>query len=157
MSRNDKCEPKIKARLIAYSDEQKTLDWERDQLDMLRMRVYGPKTSKMSDMPRPTSTCFDKMNEDVEMLIEKEEKIKDLAEKHSTERRSIERLISSLHKIEERKVITSRYIYGKEWNDVMDDLFGDREDFLDKRESYYTRIHRIHGRALVNLDAIAYP
>lgn len=44
-----------------------------------------------------------------------------------------------------------RYIDNESWNDVVDVIFGGREDLLEKADIYLRRVYKLHGEALVEM------
>lgn len=62
--------------------------------------------------------------------------------------------INALPSVEERQVMLARYMDGQDWRTITRAVFGGLPDFAEKEESYLRRIHRIHGRALVNINKI---
>ena len=55
---------------------------------------------------------------------------------------------------EKRATLEMRYLDLLEWGDVNRALFGDKEDFLDREDSYMRRVFYIHGEALKKLGDI---
>lgn len=66
-------------------------------------------------------------------------------------RREIEAAIASLNH-EERDLLRLRYIQGLSWPNVCARIYGDRDDFYDRFDSYLRRVTRMHGRALQHLQ-----
>lgn len=56
-----------------------------------------------------------------------------------------------LKRSDERAVIRSRYLDGASWGDVVDLLYGDEEDLLEREDMYRKRVFKLHGRALLSM------
>lgn len=52
---------------------------------------------------------------------------------------------------DQRAVLRVRYLDLEGWTGVTEVLFGARDDFEDRQESYLRRVHKIHGKALAAL------
>lgn len=75
--------------------------------------------------------------------------------KEACERERLTGMISKLDCEKQRQVIFARYFDGHSWMTVCELVFGAREDFEEKTESYQRRIFRIHGNALDNLNKLS--
>ena len=64
-------------------------------------------------------------------------------------------MIRKLDHPDERAVIRLRYFDRAGWDEIAGALFGDRQDYLDKEETYQKRTFRLHGRALLTLAKVA--
>lgn len=47
-----------------------------------------------------------------------------------------------------------RYLDGCRWEEVAEMLFGQRDDYEEKADSFLRRVHKIHGAALGKLANI---
>ncbi len=50
-----------------------------------------------------------------------------------------------------RYILQLKYLDGLDWKDIPGELFADKEDFIDREESYSRRMFMIHKKALQNL------
>lgn len=50
-----------------------------------------------------------------------------------------------------RAVLQIRYLDGCRWEEVAEMLFGQRDDYEEKADSFLRRVHKIHGKALAAL------
>ena len=58
-----------------------------------------------------------------------------------------------LKKPTEKAVVKMRYIDSAEWEEITNTLFGGKDDFNYKCDSYQKRVFRAHKNALENLEA----
>lgn len=82
------------------------------------------------------------------------ERLERLTRQEASERECLTAMIAELPCGNERQVLFARYFDGHSWARVCELVFGCREDFDEKAESYQRRIFRIHGNALENLQKI---
>lgn len=80
--------------------------------------------------------------------------IKTLLDKENTEYEALIKIINALPCVEQRQVVLARYMDGLPWGTVNVIVFGKKDDFDIKRDSYQRRIYRIHGNALANANRI---
>ena len=80
-----------------------------------------------------------------------EEDIRATLEHRRRERMFFEKIIRRLKRSDERAVIRSRYFDGASWGDVVDLLYGDEEDLLEREDMYRKRVFKLHGRALLSM------
>lgn len=55
---------------------------------------------------------------------------------------------------DERAVLRLRYFDRADWDGICAALYGDRQDYLDRLDSYQNRTYKAHGRALLRLAEI---
>lgn len=48
-------------------------------------------------------------------------------------------------------MLQTRYLDLEPWTGVAEVLFGQRDDYEDRQESFLRRVHKIHGKALAAL------
>ncbi len=152
----------VKLRLLQFRDRENDLRVLFDRLDIIEMQMKSVTSPTLSDMPNSKSPFRDRTSYMVAVKVDLEKEIQQLQEDQYHIRNDIETILKKLKKAEERAVIRSRYLdcsfYHEDrlcdWNDVNNTLFGDRDDFLEKEESYLRRIHKIHSAALLNLSKL---
>ena len=83
-----------------------------------------------------------------------DDNLKKLLDNEQTEYEALTGIINALPSVEERQVMLARYMDGQDWRTITRAVFGSLPDFEEKEESYLRRIHRIHGRALVDINKI---
>jgi len=137
----------VKEWLKAYRANEERIDKQLEEVRTLRARMTSVGAQKLSDMPRSPNAPRDKMEnyvirlESLELSIEHDVKIQDEC------KRTIEQLLLLLDNTE-KFVIRYRYLYGYDWNDVMDSLYRDDKKYRQKIEAYRRRMYRTHERAL---------
>ena len=145
----------IKQRLRSYRDKlTKDLKNQQLRLDRIEMKMTSIGSPSLSDMPRSSSGPFDRTSYWVAQKVDLESEVVSLQNELIEEWKDIELIIKKLKNSEEKAVIRMRYHDGMEWNDVTDTMFGDKDDYLDKVDTYQRRVFRLHGQALVNMSAI---
>jgi hypothetical protein len=85
-----------------------------------------------------------------------DDNLKKLLDNEQTEYEALTGMINALPSVEERQVMLARYMDGQDWRTITRAVFGSLPDFEEKEESYLRRIHRIHGRALVDINKIKF-
>lgn len=63
-------------------------------------------------------------------------------------------IINALPRGKQRQVMFARYIDGLPWKVINQLIFGERQDFEEKKDNYQRTTYRIHGRALIKSDEI---
>ena len=141
----------VKNRLIEYREREKDIDNQIERHELLSQKMISIGSPTLSNAPKGVSTSHDKIANMVAMKMELEESIHEDVRKQSEERQDIENILKHLKKSDEKAVIRMRYLDGVSWNDVVDMIFGGKEDFLGKEDTYLRRVHKIHGSALLNM------
>ena len=141
----------VKERLVAYGEREDDISNQQVRLDRIEMRLTSIRSSSPSDMPKSKGVSQDKEAELIAEKIDLENDIKRSQSEQKRERKSIEELLSHLKKSSEKAVIRMRYFDREDWSGVSCMLFGGKDDFLDKEESYLRRTYMIHGAALLNM------
>ena len=143
----------VKARLNRYREKDRDIDNEIERLEWLEAKLYNVGSPQISDLPKGTPSKDRK-----ESMIDKKDtlsnRIMDMIKEQEKERVWIEGILASFYKSDEKAVIRMRYIDGCKWNEVTEMLFGNEEDYDDKRESYLRRTTKLHERALINMARI---
>ena len=141
----------VVAKLKEYGELVKDYGYECERLERLKTKMIGLGGQVISDMPKSPSPSSDRMTDYVAQKVELEEELGEALVEIETKRKEIERAIKSLKKAQERAVIRHRYIDQVSYRDVNELLFGDKDDFLGKEESYLRRTFSIHKAALQGL------
>ena len=145
----------IKSRLTEYREREKDIEYQSERLDRIETKLISVGSPTFSDMPKSPNQSNDRI---VNMIAQKEElksELDALLKKQKDERKEINAILKRLKHSDEKAVIQMRYLDGASWNEVVDMLFGGKEDFLGKEDTYLRRIHKIHGYALLNMAIIA--
>lgn len=146
---------KIKDRLADYTAMLRDIDNQIERLDRMTLTMAAPPGPDMTGMPRGSGTPTDRIGMMVARKLELEEQIKESIAEERWENAAIERMIRKLDNPDERAVIRLRYFDRAGWDEIAGALFGDRQDYLDKEETYQKRTFRLHGRALLALAKVA--
>ena len=141
----------VKARLSRYMDTERDIDSEIERLERLQSKLYGTSSKKLSDMPRAPSPVQDRMAQLLARKDELEREIRDMIAAQDAERAWINHMVVGLRRSEQRSVIRMRYLDGERWTDVCALMFGDKEDYCDREDSYLRRVMTLHGQALLNM------
>lgn len=144
----------VKYRLIEYRERAKDIESQTERLDRLEMKILSVGSPTLSDMPKSPSPPQDRTTALIADKIDLENDIRQAIAEQRREKEEIEVILRKLRHSEERAVIRMRYFDGASWNDVVDMLFGGKDDFLGKEDTYLRRTHKIHGSALLNMAII---
>lgn len=80
----------------------------------------------------------------LEQLLAEEEK----------EYEALTQIINALPRVEQRQVVLARYMDRQPWAVITAIIYGQKEDFEEKKDKYIRQIYRIHGYALANANKI---
>ena len=78
-----------------------------------------------------------------------------LIEQEQQEYEELIKIINALPCAEQRQLMLARYMERQPWERVTEIMFGAKNDYREKFDSYKRRTHRIHGSALANANKIA--
>lgn len=128
-----------------------------ERLDYLRNRVEAPRGTNLDGMPHAGSFTEDKIGDLVarieDLTAENAQLWKRVGELRR-EREAAIRRIGGRGYAELRAVLRLRYIDGERWNDLCFVLYGGKEDFNEREDSYLHRAYKLHGKALYELSQI---
>ena len=141
----------VKERFNDFREREKEIEYQAEAIEVLNNKLTGLGAMEITDMPRSPSPPKDRLTDLVNRKIELEEELKSIIEEQAAERKAIIKLLKKLKSADERGVIKFRYLLCLEWYDVNFSMFGAKEDFDEKEESYLRRVYNIHGRALINI------
>lgn len=137
----------IKKRLMEYRDKERYIDAQIERLENLQSKMYAIGTPVMSDMPKAPSAIQDRIGVMVAQKEEIECELHDLIDYQKQEKVWIDEVLEMLG-MEEKTVMQIRYIDCESWNKVTKIMFGSKDDFQDKAESYLRQCTRLHKRAI---------
>ncbi len=141
----------IKEWLNDYRETERDIDNQIERLDRIDIQMTSISSPVISDMPRAPSPVYDRAAALVAMKVDLEAEIREAMQSQKKKRELIEEILKHIRSSDERAVIRIRYIDRASWYAVTDILFGGREDYLNKEETYLRRVHKIHGSALQNI------
>ena len=141
----------LKERLLTYTYNEREIDDQIERLERLKLKLYGTSSKELTDMPRAPSASLDRIADLEARKDELEQKIRDMINSQQAERDWIESKVCKLKNPDQRAVIRMRYLDSEKWVDVCELLFGGKEDFVGKEDSYLRRVMILHGKALLNI------
>lgn len=144
----------VKYRLQEYRERERDIENQLERLDRIEMRLERIGSPVLSDMPKSPSPAHDRMADMIVQKVDLENDIRMAMAEQKKERDAIGVILKKLRHSDERAVIMMRYFDGASWSDVAYMLFGGKEDFLGKEDTYLRRTHKIHGSALLNMAII---
>lgn len=146
----------IKDRLNKYREKERDIDNQIERLERLTAKMTGVGAQVITDMPRAPGTSIDRI---AVMVSEKEELEREIREDVKSQAESwkeVEGLLCRLKHSDERAVIRIRYHDRENWSTVAQMMFGAKEDYVEKEDTYLRRVHKIHGSALLNLARMVF-
>lgn len=141
----------MKEWLVEYREMDRDIDNQIERLERLVSKMTGAGAQVISDMPRAPGTTGDRTGELVAQKEELEASIRAAVEAQSQKRKKIEAILSKIRHSDEKAVIRIRYIDRESWNTVAELMFGSRDDYEGKEDTYLRRVHKVHGAALQNM------
>ena len=138
----------IKKRLLEYLDTERYLDSQIERLRTLESKMYSIGSPELSDMPKGSLVIKDRIGQMVAKKQEIEDEIGGLIVKQNGERVWVQGILDRMTRPDEKAIIQIRYLDGNSWTKVTAHLYGKREDFDERKESYLRQCTRIHSRAL---------
>ena len=144
----------IKERLGKYPRLLREIDNQYERLGRMEISMAAPPGPDMTGMPRGSGTPTDRTGMMVLRKMELEEQIKETIAEEQKERASIEAMIQRVKHPDERAVLRLRYFDRADWDGICAVLFSDRQDYLERIDSYQNRTYKAHGRALLRMAEI---
>lgn len=145
---------RIKDRLAAYTAMLRDIDNQLERLDRMEMAMASPPGPDLTGMPRGSGTPSDRTGMMVERKMELEEQIEEQLAEEREERAALEAMIRQVENPDERAVLRLRYFDRADWDGICAVLFSDRQDYLERIDSYQNRTYKAHGRALLRMAEI---
>lgn len=145
---------RIKDRLAAYTAMLRDIDNQLERLDRMEMTMASPPGPDMTGMPRGSGTPTDRTGMMVLRKMELEEQIEERLAEEREERAALEAMIRQVENPDERAVLRLRYFDRADWDGICAVLFSDRQDYLERIDSYQNRTYKAHGRALLRMAEI---
>ena len=141
----------VKEWLKTYPEKLSDIRNMQAQLERLEDKLSSIGSPTLSDMPKAPSRALDKEAELIAQKIDLEREIEQEKANLHNLRLEIEKMMGCLKRANEKAVIRAKYLCEEKWEDVSFIIFGAKEDFLDKEDSYQRRTYMIHGSALLNM------
>lgn len=144
----------VKDWLIEYREKERDIDNQIERLERFTIKMTSVGAQVISGMPRAPGTTGDRIGDMIGQKEELEASIRSDVSKQSEKRKLIESILAQIRRSDERAVIRMRYIDRESWNTVAELMFGGREDYEGKEDTYLRRVHKVHGAALQNMAQV---
>lgn len=144
----------IKERLGKYTRLLREIDNQYERLGRMEISMAAPPGPDMTGMPRGSGTPTDRTGMMVLRKMELEEQIEERLAEEREERAALEAMIRQVENPDERAVLRLRYFDREDWDGICAVLFSDRQDYLERIDSYQNRTYKAHGRALLRMAEI---
>lgn len=144
----------IKERLGKYTRLLREIDNQYERLGRMEISMAAPPGPDMTGMPRGSGTPTDRTGMMVLRKMELEEQIEERLAEEREERAALEAMIRQVENPDERAVLRLRYFDRADWDGICAVLFSDRQDYLERIDSYQSRTYKAHGRALLRMAEI---
>ena len=144
----------IKERLGKYTRLLREIDNQYERLGRMEISMAAPTGPDITGMPRGSGTPTDRTGMMVLRKMELEEQIEERLAEEREERAALEAMIRQVENPDERAVLRLRYFDRADWDGICAVLFSDRQDYLERIDSYQNRTYKAHGRALLRMAEI---
>ena len=144
----------IKERLGKYTGLLREIDNQYERLGRMEISMAAPPGPDMTGMPRGSGTPTDRTGMMVLRKMELEEQIEERLAEEREERAALEAMIRQVENPDERAVLRLRYFDRADWDGICAVLFSNRQDYLERIDSYQNRTYKAHGRALLRMAEI---
>lgn len=144
----------IKERLGKYTRLLREIDNQYERLGRMEISMAAPPGPDMTGMSRGSGTPTDRTGMMVLRKMELEEQIEERLAEEREERAALEAMIRQVENPDERAVLRLRYFDRADWDGICAVLFSDRQDYLERIDSYQNRTYKAHGRALLRMAEI---
>ena len=147
----------IKDALIDLRNSTEEIRTLQDLIDRYQERLEGLGAKIITDMPRSPSPDHDRITVALSEKIALEKELDDVLGTRKKMMDHIKKVIKKLRDPRERAVIRLMYLYGTpedKWEDVCFQMFQDRRDYWERKDSYLRRTFEIHQRALEHMAEI---
>ena len=144
----------VKDWLIEYREKERDIDNQIERLERFIIKMTSVGAQVISGMPQAPGTAEDRIGGLVARKEELEGTIRSDVRKLGEKRKAVEGVLAQLKRSDERAVIRMRYIDRESWNTVAELMFGSRDDYEGKEDTYLRRVHKVHGAALQNMARI---
>lgn len=147
----------VKEWLSRYAVAAREVALLRARADAIRDRAASPSSHTLDGMPRSPGFEGDRLGEVIGIadVIERQvaEKEAQAVEAYREIDATIQQ-ISGKHATERKFILQCRYLDRMDWPDVIFLLFGDKDDFGDREDSFTRRAYNIHKEALQDIGTI---
>ena len=141
----------IKARLNRYRETERDIDNQIERLERLTVKMTTVGAQVISDIPKAPGPSNDRLSILVDRKDRLDGKLREAINEQNREWNSIEEILAELDSSDEKAIIRMRYHDCEDWNTVSFLVYGNRDDYAEREESYQRTMYRVHGRALMNM------
>lgn len=152
MGRDVQCIKDVLDDLRNSAEEIRTL---QDLVDRYQERLEGLGAKIITDMPRAPSPEHDRISVALSEKIALEKELDDVIGARKKELDHVRSIVKKLKDPKERAVIRFAYLYGTpedRWEDISFQMFQDRSDYWERKDTYLRRTFEIHRRALEHMS-----
>ena len=135
-----------KEYLQQYLDADREIQAKVDQI--ARLRDLATRTTSKPAGGRVQSSAENKLERIISKIADMESEVDGEIERLADKRRVVQTAIDAVQNATQRSVLERRYINGEPWSRICTALFGKRDDFPDRYDSYLRNVYRWHGLAL---------
>ena len=144
----------VKHLLWSYVDGKHEVERCADALELIEKELTSAGVQTLTGMPRNPSPSYDRW---VELLAQKDEIEEEVRSRNldlENKRKQINALIKAVESAEQRAIIRFRYCLGRDWDEVLGEMYMNQEDFLDREETYKRRMYMQHAKALQTMAIV---
>ena len=147
----------VKAWLRRYADLLREVELLRARADAIRSRATSPPTSALDGLPRSPGFEGDRLGGVIGTADVIERQVAEKEAQAAEIYQEIDAVIGQIkgkHAAERKFPLQCRYLDLMDWPDVIFLLFGDKDDFGDREDSFTRRAYSIHKAALQDIGEI---
>lgn len=144
----------VKEILARYVDSEREIDNQLERLSLLEDKMYSLGSPELSDMPRNPSPSHDRIAGMIGRKQQLEERVERLMKSQKTLLNCLEGVVDDIGSSDKRAVVRMRYFDGEKWDSVAELMFGMKDDFDDRHDSYVRRVLVLHGQALQEMAVV---
>lgn len=145
----------VKAWLQRYGELWNEIDDISARRNALALRATAARTSELDGLPHGQGGRSDPTGNTAILLTELDREINNMVAEAKCLYDEIEGTVKQLRgrgSADMRCIIRCRYIDGFPWSETAEILFGHREDFNERYDTFLRRTHLIHQKALAALS-----
>lgn len=144
----------IKDWLRRYQEAVRDSETLDSRVANARARAEAAKVSRLDGMPHATGYAGDSLGAALARISELEGEAREARARAVELYREIDTAIKGISGPgwpDRRAVLRVRYLDCESWTGVTEVVFGQRDDYEYRQESFLRRVHKIHGAALAAL------
>lgn len=137
--------------LFRYGDAEKQLDFMEERIRNLRSQMCDPRSSQITGMPSGGGEKADKIGRLIGRVDALERQYNEQLEASRHLYGEIDKTISQIpgkRSPEMQAVLRMRHLDLADWETICEMMYGKREDFLDRYDTYKRRMFQIYRNGL---------